>query len=301
MSGFVTYCGLDEFKMYIGQVDLSTPHPDDNVLKRFLVAASRAIEQKVTNGVQPTRFFYPRLATYTFDHPEDDPSVLNLRDDLLELTTLTTANGTVTISSPDYLLFHHQRIYGRTPYSAIRLQPNGTASSFSYTGTPYGANSVAGVWGYHDDWPNAFEDSTDTVVDNPLSSSTTTITVNDVDGDDLSGISPRFQSMQLLKIEDEYVWVTNADVDTNTLTVRRGVCGTTAAEHIQATPISIYRPMANLRLAFEMWAYHLYRRRDSIGTPDQRPLAAAKGILVFPPSVPKEVEDILMPYMKDAL
>lgn len=306
MSQFVSYITLDDFKRFFGGLDEQVPHELDTLFKQYIVAASRTVDNYVTNKVRPVRHFHPIVATRNYDYPglrnsRGSGDLLRLRDDILELTTLTTENGATTISSNDYLLHRWPDTYGRTPYDSIRLQPNGTTTEYSYVNTPYASQTVTGIWGYHDDWANAWEDSQDTVLDDPLTSSATSITVSNADGDDINGLPNRFQTYQLLKIEDEYLWVTAVDTDGDTLTVRRGVCGTTAASHVQTTTIYRYQVMYDIALAMELWTNHLVRRADSIGTPDQRPLAAAQGVLIFPPAMPTEVKDVLVNYRKDAL
>jgi len=69
-------------------------------------------------------------------------------------------------------------------------------------------------------------DSTDTVQDDPLSDSATTLNVSD---------GGNFEVGETIKIEDEYLRITA--INTNTLTVIRGVYGTTAASHVQTTAI----------------------------------------------------------------
>lgn len=91
--------------------------------------------------------------------------------------------------------------------------------------------NITGVWGFSRDYANAWLDSGDTVDDNPLSSSATTLTVTD---------STLFEEGQLLQIESEWLLVETVATAT-TLTVKRGVHGTTGASHIQGTQIDIFQ------------------------------------------------------------
>lgn len=292
------YATVDEVKLYIGKDPLQESS-DDDLLLHFTIKASRMFDKFATNGVLPTRRFYPSIDTRDFDHPED-ATVLKLRDDLLEVTTLTTKNGATSITPSDYKLQTATNRYNQTPYNQIRLTGAGTVTEFEIDDTEFAANQIVGIWGYHDDWANAWEDSGDTVEDDPLSDSATTITVNDADGDDINGFSYRFKYQQLLKVESEYIWVTKVDPTNNTLTVRRGMNGSTAAAHVQDTPIYIYRPMADVREAMEELATHLYRHRKDIGTPSDRPIQR-EGLLIMPSTLPEEVKKILRPYRKESL
>ncbi len=294
------YATIDEVKRYIGKAE-GEETKDDVLFLSFAIKASRMFDNFATNGVLPVRHFYPTLATKDFDHP-DDATFLILKDDLLSCDSLTTKNGATTITSADYLLMTANDRYNQTPFAKIKLQPDGTVTEYAYNGTPYQANSITGPWGYHNDWDNAWEDSGDTVQDvGGIDDTVTIVTVNDVDGDDINGIPIRFKRQQLIKIEDEYMWVTNTNSTDNELAVRRARNGTTAASHAEDKAIYIYRPMYDVIQAMTVLTTHIYRRKDSVGTPDDRPLAGAEGQLILPVVLPEDVKKILRPYKKEAL
>jgi hypothetical protein len=160
------YATVDEIKLWIGG-NLSELEDDDldPILKRYTVEASRMMDLWVSNGKRPYRRFYPTVATRYYDHPirtsangspkdssagllatrQPSTSILRLHNDLLELTTLTTKNGTITITSADYLLYRtrfRDDLYDQTPYNAIKLEPDGTYTVFQYINTPNQANAV---------------------------------------------------------------------------------------------------------------------------------------------------------------
>lgn len=294
------YATIDEVKLYIANLE-GEETKDDDLLLRFTVKASRMFDNFATNGVMPTRHFYPTKATKEFDNP-DDATLLLLKDDLLSCDSLTTENGDTVILPADYVLMTANSRYNQTPFAKIQLQPNGTTTAFAYDGTPYQANSITGPWGYHNDWDNAWEDSGDTVKDvGGIDDSEAVVTVNDADGDDINGISHRFKQQQLIKIEDEYMWITDVNSTDDKLTVRRARNGTTGATHAQDKAIYIYRPMYDIIQAMEALTAHIYRRRTSIGTPNDRPLAGAQGQLILPSVLPEDVKKILHPYRKESL
>ena len=169
-----------------------------------------------------------------------------LNDDLLELQSLTNGDSS-NIANDDVLLLSG---------GVLRLI-NGVF--FSYEETPQDSITVTGYWGYHPNWESAWADSGDTVQDNPLSASATTLTVNDAD----AGSPARFQVGQLLRIESEYLRVTAVDSTNNLLTVARGVQGTTAASHSVSTAIEIYQTPEDVALLTVRWATWLYREIDS--------------------------------------
>ena len=294
------YATIDELKLYIG-LDALEDTDDDDLFLRFTIQASRMFDTFATNGIMPKRRFYPTLDTKDFDHPSEDPAVLRLYDDLLEVTTLTTKNGLTTISSSDYNLKTANGTYNQTPYRQIKLSIDGTITAFEFDGTPDAANQVLGFWGYHDDWASAWEDSGDAVQDDPLSASATTLTVTDVNGDDINGIPNRFKRQQVIKIEDEILWITNTNITDNTLTVRRGMNGTTAVSHILTTTINLFKPMEDVVEAMQALGSYLYRRKDSIGTSADRAIVSQQGPIILPGVLPEEVKRILRPHRKESL
>src|SRR3990172_410093 len=311
MNVYITY---EELKEYLTSKPGETIK-DDQLLQRFVSKCSRLFDEYTE------RRFYPRIETRYFDHPSDglveaawptDSNLISaqvarvrndelwLDDDLLSATTLTTNNGSVTITSSDYLLLNGDR-YAPTPYNRVRLQPNGVTTHFQNTNTPYKANALTGTWGFHTDYANAWEDSQDTVENNPLAIGDTSITVNDADGADKYALTPRFRIGQILRIGSEYLHVTGRNIDANTLTVVRGVNGSTAAAHTQNTSIEIYRPMPALVGIMEMMATHFYRRRHSVGGETDRAVASATGVLILPSRLPSEVKEALRLFKRNTI
>jgi hypothetical protein len=216
---------------------------EDARLLAALEAASTTIERRTR------RHFTPRVATIPHSINRQNVRDLLLNDDLLTLQSLTNGDGSsININNAIVL-----------SSSAIRLI-DGTA--FIYTDTPEDAVFVTGIWGYHPDWDSAWIDSGDTVQDNPLSAVATTITVNDVDAANVDG-TPRFQVGQVLRIESEYVRVLATDDALNTLTVARGINGTTAASHNNATALEIYQPPTDVVNLCLRWALWLYKEPDA--------------------------------------
>lgn len=215
-------------------------------------ARLRAVLESATAQIQrlANRHFMPRVAS--IKHDVYSARELLLDDDLLELTELLNGNGEA-IALNDLLTLPNDN----TPASVLIL----LRDLFTWADSALKAISVTGVWGWHDDWSFAWRDSGDSVQDNPLSASATTLTVNDADGSDSAQEFPRFQVGQLLKIEDEYLRV--LAITNDTLTVTRGVNGTTASVHAQDTVIDVYQPPADIELLVLRWATWLYKEPDS--------------------------------------
>jgi len=146
---------------------------------------------------------------------------------------------------------------------------------------------VTGVWGWHNNWADAWQDSADTVVDAPLSSSATSLTVTDADGTGIWGDTPRFKAHTLIKIESEYLFITVKNTTTNVLTVRRGVNGSTAAAHDASTAIYIYQPPDGVVQGVTRWASYLYAQKDA--SVFDTTTIPESGVIITPQGIPKDV------------
>lgn len=105
--------------------------------------------------------------------------------------------------------------------------------------------TIAGVWGYNVDYANAWlaVDALDAGVD----ASVTTLTVDDVDGENPYGESPRISAGNVIQIDTEWMDVIDTDIATNAVTVIRGVNGSTAAAHSGGAVVSVYLVDENIR------------------------------------------------------
>lgn len=224
----------------------------DNHYTRLLRHYSRLIDRMTQ------RRFYPRIETRYYDADENDATpdayTLYLDDDLLEATTFTTNNGDDTIAAASYNAWP----YDGPPYSELIIDANNTNSDYLlWTDTPQRAHRVLGVWGWHDDWSNAWNTGS-TLNSAIVSTATTSVTV-------VSGAA--HEAGQLIRIDDEYLLIIS--IATNTLTVERGYAGSTAATHDTATQIYTYEPPFEVQetlLALMQW--------DQAGKPGNRTITS---------------------------
>lgn len=245
-----TIATLYDIHQYLQLADDDTS--SDIELLKSLQQASHIVESVTQRRYCP--HVESRIASIDTDHPTE----LILPDDLLTLSSLTNGDG----SSID---LDHVKLtpdYDDTPASTLTLT-NG--ETFIYSDSPLNAISISGTWGWHNRWSQAWRDSADTVQDDPLSDSATTISVNDADSADSDGFSPRFQVGHLLQIDSEFVRVLAIDTNTDQLTVLRGVQGTTATSHTQGTAIHTYQPIPAIRDLTVRYAELLFK---SIGVFD---------------------------------
>lgn len=145
--------------------------------------------------------------------------------------------------------------------------------------TPGARLNITGVWGFSLDYANAWLDSGDSVQDNPLAVGATTLTVSD---------SSLFAEGQLLQIESEWLLVAAIASDT-TLTVVRGVHGTAAAEHANATAIDIFNVNETVQRLVARQAALWYARKGAF----QQQTFDGVGVVSYPPDLLTELENAL--------
>src|SRR5574341_73368 len=213
---------------------------DDPLFLEIIQEVSRMIDE------QSNRSFVPQVDTRLFDLPPlRKPNYLFSMQtigaqageeimfdlDLLVLTTLTNGDGTV-IDSSKYWLHPNNK----TPKFSIALRPSsGLIWQPSSGGDVEQVISALGIWGYHDDYNNAWTGA-GTITDGAgITANATTYTASTGHG---------IQAGFLLKMENEFVYVPT--VATNLITIVRGVNGSTAAAHATATPVSYWKNHAGI-------------------------------------------------------
>ena len=253
------YVGFSDLKTYLGV----TGAGDDALLKNICTRASR-IWDTLTR-----RSFFEKLETRYYDY--QDAYELRLAADLLSLTTLTNGDGDA-ISSDDYFLYP-LNFY---PKLWIEIEKN-CGESFNYLSTRQRAITVLGLWGWHNDYDNAWASSGDTVQDDPLTAAATTLNVSDGDN---------FAVQQVVKIGSEQLYITA--ITDNALTVERGKNGTTAAEHTAASAITIWQPSADVVHWVLRLAAWLYKQKDA---PFMKIAFPETGAVHVPASLPTDIQN----------
>ena len=229
------YATLDQLKKALTDIT-STSY--DVVLVDVLSRASRMIDALTD------REFYPTLATRYLDSQGTDR--LWLPWPLLSITTLQISSdhgstyGYTPVENTDFFSSDGIR-WGETPYQHLVMAVNSSSYDVFYAGQR--AVKITGIWGWRRNYSRAWVASGDTVNNvTSISAAGTSLTVNDADGADGRGLTPRFSPGNLIKIESEYLAVTAVNTTTNILTVVRGQNGTTAAAHVNGTAISTWLP-----------------------------------------------------------
>lgn len=128
------YSDLASFKAF-KNID-STDTTDDTVIEDIIEAVSRYIDRKTG------RTFYAKSETRYFDVPEGRE--LDLRADLLTVTTLTNGDGTVIAAA-----YYNLEPRNSAPYYAIKIkQSSPYLWQLDTNGNMEGVISVAGTWGF---------------------------------------------------------------------------------------------------------------------------------------------------------
>lgn len=306
------YATAWEVTEYLNASDNQSYLVDERRFIRFTIQMSRKFETLI-NG----RHFLPSRETQKYEHPETFwppgelprdiftplSNTLKLEDDLLALIELKTNNGDTTISSDNILLMTGYS-YNYSPKDHIELKRDGTQTAFYYSGTTQEANEVDGIFGYHEDYAQAWQ-SIDTIQNaGGINAVETSITVVDADAFDEIGMKPRFQEQQILRLgsvdTSEMVYVQTVNYSTNVIQVQRAVNGSTAAVAAKDVAIQVWRPQDEIKHAMLVLATHAYRRKDTIGSAAEG-IHTPGGMLIIPEHIPREVADMVKAYKKPFL
>lgn len=210
------YATLEEVK---DQIDL-TSNTDDSAILSLINTVSRMID-RITG-----KFFYPQKQTVYLNSIGGD--LIYLPDYILELNSLEISddNGDTyePLTQEDYFLTNG--VDYREPYNSIYLNPNGDQSSF-YSGTR--AIKIDAVWGFNENYSNAWADS-GSVLLGDVNNSTTTFPV-DPDNTDVFGLYSSVSLGGLLKVNSEVFYPTFTDSVNNEIKVIRGFNGFDSDSH----------------------------------------------------------------------
>jgi len=144
--------------------------------------------------------------------------------------------------------------FNYSPFYGLHLVfPNAWTGTFvgsSYR-NQYPQLLIMGLWGYHEQYPEAWVDTLETAPDGDfsdafssafpitgISAEATTLLVADTTGEDAWGLT-RFEEGMLLRIDDELLEV-NAVLSDTSISVKRGAHGSFAVPHSGGVPILRY-------------------------------------------------------------
>lgn len=282
------YASLDFTKAHLGSGAASETVEDAKLL-RFIRTVSRRIDS-LMDPIHKRQVFAPlvesrKLRIQGYDVNSYD-GTLRLNEALLALSGVTLGSSALT----DVEAWPT----GVTPVDYLRL--TGCCDASWYRDPTCAANggpllvTVAGTWGIHRDWANAWL-AVDALAAAIVDGAALTFTVADADGVDPYGVAPRISVGDLLRIDSEYVEV--GSVSGNTVTVRRGVNGTTAATHLISTPVYRFEVEDEIKYATARQAGLMYSRIGAYVTVEITPMG---GEIRYPADLLTELKAILSEY-----
>lgn len=238
-----TYAGLATLKSQLGITDTT----DDAKLLAKLEDASRFVDQKSGPYIPGRPAFAVISETRYYTARHSDRLLLDV--ELLSVTSLKTDDdGDRTYENTWAATDYDLGPYNVYPQWRISVTPN---ASYSFPSTQRGVE-IIGLWGYgNGQSATPYEDSGTTTAEE-LDASETGVDV-------VSG--PALEVGQTILVEAEQMYVTA--ISTNTLTVKRGVNGTTAATHTTGKTVYIYRYPDQVREATLLYATWLFKLKDA--------------------------------------
>lgn len=217
---------------------------DDPLLMDFIAEASTEFIEALG------RIPMPYVDSKRFGAANLDNSLdLKLREDLLEVTSITNGDGSTIASG------YNLRPDNSYPKDTIELISNGSA----YWRLIYREDRIAvpGIWGYVPHYAqNAWSASGINLPTGGLNSSVTSLVL-------AGGQGVTFETGQYIKVESETCQITAITGDT--LTLSRGELGTTAAAHVAGVAISIFRQLADIKGAVREMVAYKYKTKDKNG------------------------------------
>jgi len=245
---------------------------DTNILSMLAFCSGR-IAQRLKRRFEPfaeTKYYDASYPTVTHNG-----RYLELGYPLLELTALTLGNTQAPTVNTDFLLLPREG----APYYRVFLIPTYTYSFFDVTDYRTEAIAVNGLWGQVDGYATAWIEQT------TLNGAITTSTATSVPVTSASALS----AGMLIKVDSEYMRITA--IATNTLTVTRGVNGTTASTHLTLAPVSYFNPMPEVTRATALYTAYAFHRRGAF---EQTSFDLGTGVTIqYPADIPTEVANIL--------
>ena len=230
------YATVDDVVQLSGN-DADTPTATQSArIFRVLNVVSRRVDREF-GSTRPLFTPYLEQRIFPIDSAAIDSryAVFRFPGSLLESPTAVSAGGTALTVGTSVVLYPDAN---RPPFRALRLDNDLSWYYYAECIDDPPTVDITGVWGVHRDYASAWQ-SVDTLAV-AINASVTTLTVADVDGADLYGLTPRISPGNLLRIDSEYLLVTATNTTTNVVTVRRAVNGSTAAAHLIAAPVAVY-------------------------------------------------------------
>lgn len=281
------YCTLLEAESALKSQDDPSSGTEENELIRRIRVVSRRIDQIMTPNRKP--YFVPVVASkrlpLTRNWILDHGGTYELAFPLLELTSVTfTWRNSIS-----------ETLTSKVDLVDDTLMWTSTGNGFIEYYARYGTQgflTIAGTWGYHREGTDAWVDVDS--LNGDITASVTDIVVGDVDGLDVDQLFARFSYGALIQIGDEMMDVVGINASTNTLTVKRGVNGSTAAAHSDGDTVQLWQVEEPVRDVTARQAAMLYQRRGSFSNREMD--AFGNNLTEYPPDLLAALRSVLMEY-----
>lgn len=247
-----------------------------------------AYVRAVTRRIDTYKFdfeprYYSRKITPTLRNVNSYLSVLTIGDFLLEPLSMSS-NGVNLVYGTDVLNYPNDSEY---PIQQLRIanpQSGPILNWYPYQnvancGQVFESVQITGFWGMREYYnTDGFIASGQT---SPVMTAIqTSIITSGAWGLDAWGQTPLFSPGNLIRIDNELMDVIGADSTAMTLTIRRGVRGSTAATHTVGSPIILWYPEDDVVHEATRQAALLYSRRGAF----QQTTISPEGLVVSYPS-----------------
>jgi hypothetical protein len=228
---------------------LSTAQKD--LLKELILDVSDEITQQWERTFIPfqaTYTVYPSMVAWTDWRNERGVTRFYFQNlAYADLLSLSSVEFDDTAQSASYY-----RLEGAMPYEAVAFDTSGvtlpSSSSFSSKA------EFAGIWGYHQNYAQAWKSFGTLIGD--ITDSATSFTV----------LTGTVETYSYLKIGTEFLFVTSITTGSpnDTITVERGVRGTTAAAHTLGDTMYSYQQMPEVTKAARRRVINLMQKRAEL-------------------------------------
>jgi hypothetical protein len=265
---------------------------DDAKVMRFLRQISRRIDQAFRSRVS---LFTPwRGVRYVPIDAYRVNSVLRTFDlgmPMMDLTGITVNSQALTVGTGVQSF-----PVGASPFQELQLLGSAYSSWYTYAACtdawgPQNA-TLTGIWGYNSDYANAWLE-VDALAVAMTTTTATTFKVGNVDGENPYAETPRISAGHVVQIDEEWMDVVKTDPITNTVTVVRGVNGSTAAAHLIDSPVSVFLVEEGIRRVTARQSAFLYARQGAYNTITITDMGQA---VQFPQDMLQEVQALLSQY-----
>lgn len=258
---------LEDLQAFLGLSDEEVVEERDSLIRAIVQASA------------DTTAYLRRLPLAHVREMEFEPPrsrFLVIESDLLEVIELVNPAGS-TLTTADYRL----KPLNEYPKTRVELLLTNCGSWEGWCGSQFATGELTARFGYVPHWDYAWE----TIMSATLAADVTTLAVPTVS---------LFRTGDTLRFENEYLFVRNIVRDASpatsgTLTLKRGVLGTTSVAHAISTPVSRFLILDVIRTNAIEWAAYLEKSRERVG---DRVQVSEQGLLI--------VND-LSPLVKEAL